>query len=171
MITPIDITVALGIAGLVAILVFVWFHWLKPSKGIQVSSKHDVYLRGPDENGTIRAVDQYGNTLHTYFKEPRTVQEEVAYDKAMSWTLAFNKAADIVMGRNTDPKTRALIRGNLDKIWEHLLHVLGNKATAQIWLETPSADLSGEKPIDLMNSGHSDAVLALLENTMMGNPG
>lgn len=180
---PIDIAVALALVALLASIVFVWARWFKPSKGIQIASKHEIraagqagglyaparYLRGPDEKGTIRAVDQYGNTLQTYFKEPRSIQEEVAYDKAMAWVLTYNKAADIVVGRPADAKTRALIQDKLDKIWENLLSILSKK-DAQIWINTPSADLSGEKPIDLMNSGHADSVLALLENTLMGNP-
>jgi len=41
---------------------------------------------------------------------------------------------------------------------------------ALIWLNTPSADLSGEKPSVLILTGHAKSVLALVKNAELGIP-
>ena len=58
----------------------------------------------------------------------------------------------------------------LRRIIELLLVLVGSKKTALIWMNTPSQDLAGETPAQLIKSGHADSVRSLLENVAAGAP-
>lgn len=58
----------------------------------------------------------------------------------------------------------------LRRCLELLLEMVGTKEAALAWLNTPSADLSGETPIGLITTGHTQAVWALLEQVATGAP-
>jgi len=58
----------------------------------------------------------------------------------------------------------------LRRIIELLLGLVGSKNAALIWLNTPSQDLAGETPAQLIKSGHADSVRSLLENVTAGAP-
>lgn len=45
-----------------------------------------------------------------------------------------------------------------------------NKRTARAWLNSPHPDLGEETPLEVMLSGHADAVVGLLENAIAGLP-
>lgn len=52
-----------------------------------------------------------------------------------------------------------------DTLWPLL-----GEDNALVWLNTPSVDLSGEKPSVLILGGHAESVLALIKNAEMGIP-
>ena len=53
---------------------------------------------------------------------------------------------------------------------ELLLDLVGTQEAALAWLNTPSPDLSGATPLEVIRDGHADSVQALLENAALGMP-
>jgi Protein of unknown function (DUF2384) len=51
-----------------------------------------------------------------------------------------------------------------------LSRVAPNKRTARAWLNSPHPDLGEKTPLEVMLSGHADAVVGLLENAIAGLP-
>jgi len=45
-----------------------------------------------------------------------------------------------------------------------------NRRDARAWLNSPHPDLEEKTPLEVMLSGHADAVVTLLENTIAGLP-
>lgn len=56
------------------------------------------------------------------------------------------------------------------RIVELLLGLVGSGDAARAWLNTPSSDLSDRTPIELIKSGHAEAVRSLLESVAAGAP-
>jgi hypothetical protein len=51
-----------------------------------------------------------------------------------------------------------------------LSRVTRNRRDARAWLNSPHPDLDEKTPLEVMLSGHADAVVTLLENTIAGLP-
>ena len=51
-----------------------------------------------------------------------------------------------------------------------LSRVTRNKRDARAWLNSPHPDLGEKTPLEVMLSGHADAVVTLLENAIAGLP-
>jgi hypothetical protein len=51
-----------------------------------------------------------------------------------------------------------------------LSRVTRNKREARAWLNNPHPDLGEKPPLEVMLSGHADAVVTLLENAIAGLP-
>ncbi len=51
-----------------------------------------------------------------------------------------------------------------------VIHLFGGFDRALLWLNTPSDDLAGRKPMELIENGESDSVRNLLEAIAAGEP-
>ncbi len=60
--------------------------------------------------------------------------------------------------------------GELRRLVELLLDVVGTRKAALAWLNTPSSDLAGETPMAVIRVGHAADVRALLESVVAGLP-